>query len=247
MTLATIGFVLLGLGAGALTTLAGQGGGLVLLLACSAIAGPHAALAITSPALLLGNLHRALLYRAHVDRRIAARMVLGALPGALGGGLLAGIAPAWTLRALLVGLTALAICKAIGLLRFTVPSGALVPAGAVVGAMTGAGGGAGVLFSPILLSLGLTGTAFVGTTSTVAFATHVGRVIGYAGLGLFERRLLGPTVAVALAIFAGNALGERIHRLGTARLGAARWARLRSRLEYGTLVTCVLLSVLGLG
>ncbi len=247
MTLALLLYVLLGLLAGALTTLAGQGGGLFLLIACSALAGPHAALAITSPALLLGNLHRAFLFRAHIARRIAVRMVLGAVPGALAGGLLTGVTPGWTLRVMLVVLTALAIAKAAGLLRFSVPERALLPAGAVVGAMTGTAGGAGVLFAPVLLSVGLTGAAFVATSSTVAVATHLGRVAGYAGLGMFDRRLLGPTVAVACAIFAGNALGERIHAFGAALRGATGWAKVRSVLESATLVLCVLLSALGFG
>jgi uncharacterized membrane protein YfcA len=233
--------VVFALAAGALTTVAGQGGGLLLLLACSAVTGPHEALAITAPALLLGNLHRSALLHAHIDRPIAARMVLGAIPGALAGGLLAGVTPAWVLRVLLVVMTAAAVAKALGLVRFTVSRRALVPAGVVVGAMTGTSGGAGVLFAPVLLSAGLSGTAFVATSSTVAFATHIGRVAGYAGLGLFERRLVGPTVAVAIAIFAGNALGGRLHALLSARSGVVM------AIEYVTLVVCVVLSVAGLG
>jgi uncharacterized protein len=235
----TLVFLLLGLVAGALTTVAGQGGGLLLLLACSTLVGPHAALAITAPALLLGNLHRALLLRAYIDRPVATRMIAGAIPGALAGGLLAGVTPAWVLRVLLVVMTALAIAKALGYVRFAVPYKALVPAGAILGAMTGTAGGAGVLFAPVLLSAGLTGRTFVATSSTVALATHIGRVAGYAGLGLFERSLLGPTVVVAAAIFAGNALGGRLQDL----LSPAR----ATAIEYATLVVCVVLSVAGLG
>ena len=57
----TLALAALGTIAGILTTLAGQGGGLFLLLAIAALVGPHEALAITAPALLLGNLHRAVL------------------------------------------------------------------------------------------------------------------------------------------------------------------------------------------
>jgi uncharacterized membrane protein YfcA len=240
----TSGFLALGLGAGVVTTIAGQGGGLLLLLACSAIVGPHAALAITAPALLFGNLHRSVLLRTQVDRRVAGRMILGAVPGALAGGLLAGVMPAWGLRSLLVVTTALAVAKAIGLIRFRVPAAALTPAGAVVGVLTGTAGGAGVLFAPVLLSSGLSGRTFVATTSTIAFATHVGRVAGYASLGLFSLSLIAPTVAVTLAIFVGNALGDRLR---SALDGATEKTRLTTTLEYGTLVVCVALSVAGLG
>jgi uncharacterized membrane protein YfcA len=240
----TLVFLALGALAGVLTTIAGQGGGLLLLLACAAVTGPREALAITAPALLLGNLHRAVLLRAHIDRNVAGRMVVGALPGAILGGLMAGVIPSWALRTLLVVMTVGAVAKALGLVRFTVPQRALLPAGVGIGAMTGTSGGAGILFAPVLLSSGLSGLAFVATSSTIAFTTHVGRVIGYAGLGLFERRLIGPTVAVAAAIFAGNALGGWISRHLQARSNARA---VQAALEYGTLVVCVALSVAGLG
>lgn len=229
---------LLGLSAGVLTTLAGQGGGLFLLLLCSVLLGPRAALAITAPALLIGNLHRAILFRRLIDRPVALRMILGAVPGAFVGGLLAGRLPEWGLHVLLVGITALSVARALGWVVFEVPRAALGPAGFVVGAMTGTSGGAGVLFAPVLLSAGLRGTAFVGTIATVAFATHLGRVVAYASSGLFTRELLAPIIVVALAITLGNAVGERVR----ARLSAST----TTRLEYGVLVVCVGVSVLGL-
>jgi uncharacterized membrane protein YfcA len=234
----TLALALLGLCAGALTTLAGQGGGLFLLLILSVLVGPRAALAITAPALLLGNLHRAVLFRKAIDRSIAVRMVMGAVPGAFAGGLLAGALPEWTLQAMLVGLTVLAIARALRWLRFDVPRWALGPAGFVIGSMTGTAGGAGVLFAPVMLSAGLTGRAFVGTVATVAFATHAGRVVAYASNGLFTRDLLVPIVVVSAAIAVGNALGERLR----ARLSDLT----TTRLEYGVLVICVAVSLGGL-
>jgi len=103
----------LGLLAGVLTTLAGQGGGLFLIVACSILVGPHEALAITAPALLLGNLHRAVLFRRFIHRGIAVRVVVGAIPGAFCGGLVAGAIPPWAIEALLVGLTVVAIARAL--------------------------------------------------------------------------------------------------------------------------------------
>lgn len=235
----TLALGLLGLCAGVLTTLAGQGGGLFLLLVCSVLLGPRAALAITAPALLLGNLHRAVMFRRVIDRSVAARMLLGAVPGAFAGGFLAGKLPEWVLHALLVGITALSVARAREWLAFEVPRGALGPAGFVIGAMTGTSGGAGVLFAPLLLSSGLRGTAFVGTIATVAFATHVGRVVAYASNGLFTRSLAVPILVVAGAITLGNALGERAR----GRLSEATTLRL----EYGVLVVCVGVSLLGLG
>lgn len=237
----TLVFLLFGLMAGMLTTLAGQGGGLVLLLACSALVGPHEALAITAPALLFGNLHRALLLRRFIDRGVAFRVMLGAVPGALAGGFAVGLIPTWGLRAVLVVMTALAVGKALGWLRFTVPARAFPTAGLGIGVMTGTSGGAGVLVAPLLLSAGLTGRTFVATTSAIAVSMHVGRVIGYAGLGFFSGGLVGTTALVTVAIFAGNWAGTWV----VGRIPGA--AKAQTFLEYGTLVVCVALSVAGLG
>ena len=233
----TLALAALGSIAGILTTLAGQGGGLLLLLAISVLIGPHEALAITAPALLAGNLHRALLFRKHIERSIALRMVAGAVPGAFLGGMLAGVMPAGVLQIMLVALTLLSIARALKWLRFDLPRRGLGPAGLVIGAMTGTAGGAGVLFAPVLLSTGLTGAAYVGTLSTIAFATHAGRVVAYASNGLFTRDLALPTLVVALAIAAGNALGERVRR--------SLSERVTMRLEYGVLVVCVGVSLAG--
>ena len=111
------------------------------------------------------------------------------------------------------------------------------PAGLVIGGMTGTAGGAGVLFAPVLLSTGLTGAAYVGTSSTIAFATHAGRVVAYASNGVFTRDLAIPTIVVALAITAGNALGERVRKILSDRI--------TTRLEYGVLVVCVGVSLAG--
>lgn len=240
----TLLFCLLGLLAGTITTIAGQGGGLFLLLASSAILGPHAALAITTPALLLGNSHRSFLLRKFVDRGVALRMLLGALPGGVIGGALAGVISPLTLKVILIAMAGLSILKAVGVLKVGVSRHALVPAGFVIGLLTGTGGGAGVLFAPVLLSFGLRGRAFIGTSAVVAVATHIGRLAGYASIGLFHKELIGPTIAVSVAIFAGNAVGDRLRNALTARTGGERTTTV---LEYGMLVVCVVLSVAGLG
>lgn len=77
------------------------------------------------------------------------------------------------------------------------------------------------------------------TTSTVAVAAHIGRVVGYASLDLFAKSLIVPTVLVTAAIVAGNAVGAMLQGLLSPRRAMI--------VEYGALVVCVALSVAVVG
>ncbi len=230
--------VALGVVAGLLTSLAGQGGGLFLLLVISALWSPHMAPVLTSPALLLGNLHRSYLGRREIDRPIAARMAIAVFPGSIVGGMLAGKIPERAISVILVVIVVMSILKAKGFIKLHVAPKALFVLGFAIGVVTGASGGAGVLVGPILLSLGLTGMHYVATNSAIAVAIHVGRVGAYGVAGMFRRDLLLPIAALAGAIFIGNGFSTLIRpRMSPGTV---------VRLEWGTLIVCALISVVGI-
>lgn len=228
----------LGVLAGGLTTVTGMGGGVLLLLALSLATGPAEALALTSPALLVGNLHRLALYHRDVDRRVAGSLALGALPGSLVGGLAAVALPPLAMQALLVLATALALARALGLHDFRPSTGALVPAGFCVGAAAATTGSAGLLIGSLILASGLVGARYIATVAAVAVAMHLGRIAAYGAGGLVTGTSLVASGVLAAAILAGNLVGERVRRRISPRVGA--------RLELGVLLACMLLALLGL-
>jgi hypothetical protein len=162
---------------------------------------------------------------------------------------LAGKVPEWVISIVMVGMTAFAIAKSIGKMKVSVPARAIAPAGAVIGTLTGAAGGAGVLLSPLFLSLGLTGTRYVGTTSAVAVMMHASRLVAYGAGGLFHGGTGTTLLAIALvtpAISVGNAIADHARKAAERRFGAARLAPWVSRLEHATLLVCTLLAVTGM-
>jgi uncharacterized membrane protein YfcA len=231
--------VMVGVGAGAMTTLAGQGGGLLALLAVSHGMGPHAALAITAPGLLAANAHRAWLFRAQVRGETLRAVGPAALFASAFAARWTLAVPADALRALLAGATALALARACGLLRITVSRRALGAAGAAIGALSATSGGAGLLVGPLLVSAGLERASLVATSAAVAVAMHAGRLAGYAAGGTLR---IEQAVAVTLftaGLLAGNLLGralrpriatgpQRVLELGTMVVAAA-CAILRAR------------------
>lgn len=234
-----LGLAFAGLLAGLLTTLLGLGGGLLLVLGLSVVWDPRAALACSAAALLSGNLQRWWLFRRSASTATARRFAWGALPGALCAGLLAAYLPATLVRVALGLSTSIAVASSSGWLAWRPGPRWMAPGGFVIGALTGAAGGAGVLVAPLLLTSGLTGEAYVATASACAVVLHVGRVTGYALGGLYDGPLLARAALLACSIFVGNALGAKLRR---------RWRALPERaLETGALVVCVALSLAGFG
>lgn len=229
----------LGVLAGALSTLAGFGGGMVLLLALSLLGSPQRALAVTAPALLVANLHRLWLLRTSVARWFAAPFALGALPGSVAGGLLVAALPASAVRALMIVMTAAAFARVLGWISWKPRAAQIGPAGFGIGLLAASSGGAGLLMAPMLMTAGLTGASYVATSAAGAVAMHVGRVLGYGSSGLLDARTLRDAAVLTAALLAGNTLGMRARRRVSARAS--------TRVELAALSMALLLAVAGVG
>lgn len=210
-----------GMVAGVLTTLAGMGGGLLLLAGLGSWFGAREALALSTPALFVSNLHRVYLLRKDVVRPTLTLFAVGAVPGALVGSLTAAVVPQALLSAILVVATLLAFARFLGILRINARPAIVAPAGFGIGALTGTAGGAGALVAPLYLSLGLTGTQYVATVSASAVVMHAVRIVGYGVGGMFGAGLF-PELGLLLAgLLLGNGLGLRIRPHVSER--ATRW------------------------
>src|SRR5204863_3143251 len=119
------------------------GGGMLLVLALTVLVGPATALAVSAPGLLLGNLHRLWLDREALDARLARAFVVGGLPGAFLGGLLAVGLPEGLLRTVGVLAAAFALARELGWLEVTPGPRVIVPLAAASGALSASSGGGG--------------------------------------------------------------------------------------------------------
>jgi uncharacterized membrane protein YfcA len=228
---------LLGVLAGLVTTVAGLGGGMLLLLLLAAWWGdPVRAIAVATPALLVGNAHRAFLFRRELPGPVAARFAGGALAGALVGGALALAVPAWAVQAAMVGATVLAVAQHLTGRVPRPPAGLLVPAGGLVG-LSSTAGGAGLLAGPVLQAAGLHGGAYLATLSVSALAMHVGRLLALGAGGAMTADVWRDALLLAVGIPIGNTLG---------RLARTRASELAlHRAELATAAALVALSVAG--
>jgi uncharacterized membrane protein YfcA len=228
----------LGVFAGLITTLSGFGGGAFLVACLALLWDPLTALTISSLALLAGNAQRLYLFRRDFQWRFSMPVVLGSIPGALGGALVAIHMPSWLLQVAILVATLAGAVKVLFKLSGTAPRSILGPGSAAVGFLSATTGGGGFLMGPLLLSTGATGGLYIATGASAGVAIHCLRITGYSTTGLIDYSLIGQAVLIAFAIMIGNVTG-RVIRL---RVGAAKmlW------LEYGAPVVCALVASAGL-
>ncbi len=197
--------------AGALTTVAGAGGGTMLVLFLMAWgATPMEALAATTVGLLAGNIHRAWLYRRKISRGHAWALTRGALPAAAIAGWFTVELPDEVLR---VGIGAIALTSVVMIAngwRIRPPKAGWTLAGAMVGTVSATTGGGGLLAGPFLLANGLTGQQYIATGAALATSVHIGRVVGYSTGGAMGLDVLVMGLGFAAAIPLGNLAGHQI-------------------------------------
>lgn len=228
----------LGVAAGLITTLSGFGGGAFLVASLALLWDPLTALTISSLALLGGNAQRLYLFRYHFDRRYAAPVVLGAMPGALGGALVAVHTPDWLLQVAILVATLAGVGKVLFRWSRPAPRSILAPGAAAVGFLSATTGGGGFLMGPLLLSTGATGGLYIATGASAGVAVHVLRITGYSTTGLIDFGLLGQALLLSVTIMLGNTIGRSIREnIGPAKM---LW------LEYGAPVVCAGIAFVGL-
>lgn len=225
--------------AGALTTISGFGGGILLLLAVTAFVGAKAALAATAMALLVANLHRIWLYRGDIGARVTGPLLSGIVPGSLAGALVASWIPDAVVHAVMLAVVALSLVRVWFGWEWRPRRRTIAASGFVVGVLAGAAGGAGFLVGPIVLAAGLIGRPYLGTVAVAAVAMHIGRIIGYGAGGLVTTEIVRLAALMAPALLIGNLLGDHLRDWIP-----DTWQR---RIEVAAPVVCVALAIAGLG
>jgi len=205
--------VVAGLLAGFITSVAGMGGGLVLLLVLGLWLGdPLQALVLTSPALLIGNLHRAWALRREAVAAVFLPVAAAAVPSSYLVATWVSDAPVELLRWALLGVALFAGVRGLGLLRWEPSRRWALPVGLAAGAIQSTAGGSGVVLAPYLMGRGLEGSAYVGTMACVAVALHLSRLAAFGASGLVDAAVVGVGLLTAVAIVGGNQVGLQVGR-----------------------------------
>jgi uncharacterized membrane protein YfcA len=213
--LTTLALLAAGVGAGALTTVAGLGGGILLIAGLSMVWAPAMVLAVTAPALFVGNASRVAFLYKQVAWKMVGAFALTGVPTALAASLLAASAPTAVVKiaiaSLLVAFVAHEVLNPKREAAAVSQSPWLTPvAGAIAGTVSGLTGGAGFVAAPLLERQGLTPTRLVATSSACMGLLHLTKGLGFSLGAVLTPALLPAAAVLAVGIMAGNAVGTRV-------------------------------------
>jgi uncharacterized membrane protein YfcA len=202
--------LLVGIAAGMMTTVAGFGGGMMLVAVLAWTRDPLTALSLSSLALWVGNANRLFLFRHGIQLRFALPILAGVVPGVLIGNAVALHTPAWILHIAIVAVTLFSVAQALLKPSFALPRKLVTPLASGVGFLSATSGGGGFLLGPILLSSGARDALYLSTGALAGVSIHALRIAGYTSAGLVTAERLQEAALLAAAIVAGNLLGRSL-------------------------------------
>jgi uncharacterized protein len=197
------------------SAVAGFGGGVALLPVFVGLFGLRAAVPVLTLTQLVSNGSRVALNRRGIDRPLVGWFALGAVPCAIGAGLLFAAAPLGFLERLLgLMLLGVVVWRRVRPRPARLSSAAFVGVGAASGLGSALVGSVGPLTAPFFLARGLVRDAYIGTEAASATVMHAAKLVAYGVGALLSARVLLLGVLLAPATMAGAWVGRHVvHRI----------------------------------
>lgn len=191
---------------------AGYGTGLLMPLVLVPIVGATAVVPIIGVSALFTNGSRIAAFRTHVDRRLAGRVVLLALPacilGAWGFTLLTGPGASIWIGVMLVILVPLR--RLLRHLEVRLRDGGVIAAGGAYGVLAGGTAGSGVVLLSILMMAGLSGRAVIATDAVVSLSIGLVKTASFQTFGALPAEAWIMALVVGLAGTPGAFVAKRL-------------------------------------
>ena len=192
--------------------LAGYGTGALMPLVLVPIVGPEPVVPIIAFSALFTNTSRATAFRAAIDWRRAAIVLVFATPTCLLG--------AWGYTTLtgkgVMAVIGTMMCASVPLRRVAIRRGfklgerALAAASVGWGIVVGGTSGAGIILLSLLLAAGLQGSAVIATDAAISVAIGVAKIGVFGAAGVVNAQVIAVAVLIGLAAFPGAFIAKRL-------------------------------------
>jgi uncharacterized membrane protein YfcA len=213
-----------GLVAGLVSGIVGTGATIILLPVLVVAFGPQSAIPIMAIVALMSNFAKITSWWREIDWRATAAYALGGIPGAaLGARTMLSLPP--HLVDIALGSFFLIMIPGrrwLAARSYKVGPAVLVPAGLVVGFLTGIVVSTGPITVPLFSAYGLAKGAFIATEAAASLAVYISKAITFRSLGAL------PTDIVLKGLITGSSVmaGTYAAKLAVERLSVATFQRL---------------------
>ena len=213
-----------GLVAGLVSGIVGTGATIILLPVLSLAFGPKAAIPIMAVVALMSNFAKITSWWREIDWRATAAYALGGIPGAaLGARTMLSLPSQWVDIALgSFFLVMIPGRRWLAARSYKISLWLMVPAGVVIGFLTGIVVSTGPITVPLFTAYGLMKGAFIATEAAASLAVYVSKATIFRSFGAL------PTDIVLKGLITGSSVmaGTYVARMVVERLSLATFQRL---------------------
>jgi uncharacterized membrane protein YfcA len=188
-----------------LGALSGFGAGILVMPFLVPLVGIKGVVPVMAVAMMIANIARVWVYRAHVRLDLLGTLTVSVIPGVFIGTYIYKIMPV-NFLAVFIGLflfASIALRRLLSGRSIELGRGRLIAGGFFFGVLTGSTPGAGVLLIAILLGMGLGGPALVGTDAVLGILISSVRTGMFSIYDLINVPELTLGIAIGLATFPG--------------------------------------------
>jgi uncharacterized membrane protein YfcA len=194
-----------------LSSVGGMGGGVLMMAVLTALFGLQVAVPVLTLTQLASNGGRVWFNRADVQWRLVGWHALGAVPFALGGGLVFAHVPVEPLKRLLgVLLIATIVWRRLRPHLARPGERAFIAIGGATGLGSSLLGAAGPVAAPFFLAYGLVGGPYIATEAAASLVIHVTKAAAYGAGSLVSLKVFLLGAALTPAVTAGTWAGTKM-------------------------------------
>jgi len=207
----------------------GFAGALLLSVCLAPLIGVRAVVPVVAFAMIISNINRIFLFRAHIHWRVYAAIMLTGLPGIVFGAVvylyLSVKAIAFVMGCFLI--ISVPLRRVFKKRNYRVGYGGFSAVGVIYGVVSGTVFGGGLILSPFLLGANIVGQALVGTVAALGLTLNVTKTLVFGFGSLLDREMIALGLVVGLCTIPGGILGK--------------WIVKNSRIEVHTMIVELLM------
>ena len=214
----------IGMVAGLVSGIVGTGATIILLPVLALVFGPKSAIPIMAIVALMSNFAKITAWWREIDWRAASAYALGGIPGAALGARTMLLLPPRIVD-LSLGVFFLVMIPGrrwLAARSYKIGPLLLVPAGLVIGFLTGIVVSTGPISVPVFTSYGLLKGAFIATEAAASLALYISKAITFRTFGALPTDIIVQGLITGSSVMAGTYLAKRL----VERLSIATFQRL---------------------